>query len=661
MLIAVHLVAAIHIWHWKATGKTITPVEPSEAMQTLELGYVNAGFIFFSLAILSTLIFGRWFCGWGCHIVALQDLCGAILKKVGLRPKPFRSRLLVWVPVFAALYMFVWPQIVRIWEGRGAPEWVLHLETENFWATFPNLPIALLTFGVCGFLIVYVLGNKGFCTYGCPYGGIFYNTDRLAPGKIRVTDACMQCGHCTATCTSNVRVHEEVRDYGMVVDPGCMKCMDCVSVCPTNALYFGFGKPGAASKRGLSPVKVVAPKPAVAEPRRYDFSWPEEIVLALTFLAAVYAFRGLYEAIPFLLSLGLAAIAAFVMVWGLRLIYRPNARIQNWPLKRGGRLQPAGWGYAFLALATAASIAFGSVVNYHVHEGNRLLARAQKSSGKSTIESEMAAKLARSHYIAAMEIGRYPVAEWHYKVGSIDQFIGDFEAAKQHFRSALALDPHRPNTRSQLAELYMRDGEFESAMAEYRRLLSDGLDLTAGQWEAFAICALKSGDDDSIELAETRVGADSPSRLEIGIRWAAQGRFGESVSALEKFTSAKPDDPRGWLNVAIVYATQGDRESAWASIQKSLALERSGSALSVAAKIAMDRKDSANSVRLIMEAIKADPLNQAILDDLSELAVQSGMAREMAKVLKQKSQIDPRLSAAVEICTKAVSQAAPGR
>ena len=29
-----------------------------------------------------------------------------------------------------------------------------------------------------------------------------------------MTDACEHCGHCTVVCTSNVRVHEEVRDFG---------------------------------------------------------------------------------------------------------------------------------------------------------------------------------------------------------------------------------------------------------------------------------------------------------------------------------------------------------------------------------------------------------------------------------------------------------------
>jgi polyferredoxin len=225
-LILLHVAVVVHVVQWWITGTTLTPVEPSEAMQTLGDGLINAGFVLFAVAILATLIFGRFFCGWGCHIVALQDLCTWLLKRVGIRPRPFRSRVLVWVPLAAALWMFVAPTLTRLWIAVERPEFRAHFMTEDFWERFPGPFVALLTFFVCGFLIVYLLGNKGFCTYGCPYGGIFGLADQVAPGKIRVTDACEGCAHCTATCGSNVRVHEEVRPHGMVVDPGCMKCMD---------------------------------------------------------------------------------------------------------------------------------------------------------------------------------------------------------------------------------------------------------------------------------------------------------------------------------------------------------------------------------------------------------------------------------------------------
>ncbi len=112
-LIFLNLLMVAHVIQWRIMGTTISPIEPSETMYTLQQGAINAGFIFFSLAILATLIFGRFVCGWGCHIVALQDFCAWLLKKMGLTPKPFRSRLLVYVPLIAALYMFVWPTVYR--------------------------------------------------------------------------------------------------------------------------------------------------------------------------------------------------------------------------------------------------------------------------------------------------------------------------------------------------------------------------------------------------------------------------------------------------------------------------------------------------------------------------------------------------------------------
>src|SRR5215213_11537419 len=112
-LIGLYLLMIAHIIQWRLMGQTVSPIEPSESMYTLQNGAINAGFIFFSLAILATLIFGRFVCGWGCHIVSLQDFCAWLLGKMGLKPKPFRSRLLVYVPLIVALYMFVWPTIAR--------------------------------------------------------------------------------------------------------------------------------------------------------------------------------------------------------------------------------------------------------------------------------------------------------------------------------------------------------------------------------------------------------------------------------------------------------------------------------------------------------------------------------------------------------------------
>lgn len=363
----VNLFMIAHVVQWWIMGRTVSPIEPSETMHTLQEGTINAGFIFFSLAILATMIFGRFVCGWGCHILALQDGCAWLLKKIGITPKPFRSRLLIYVPLVAALYMFVWPTFYRLVlspdPGPLLPTFTNHLVTDNFWATFPSVAVAIPFLFICGFVTVYFLGMKGFCTYACPYGGFFSLADKLAPAKIRVTDACNQCGHCTATCTSNVLVHAEVKNYGMVVDPGCMKCMDCISVCPNDALYYGFGRPTVAMPKAKAKAKPI--------PRNYSLTWPEEIFAAAVFLGSFLAVRGAYGLVPFLMALGCAAVSTFLAMKAWRLITSQEVYFHRFHLKSAAALRLSGWALLLGALLWLGLTAHTGWIRYQEVRGNQ--------------------------------------------------------------------------------------------------------------------------------------------------------------------------------------------------------------------------------------------------------------------------------------------------
>ncbi len=351
VLIGVHVLAAIHIAHWMSTGSTMSPLEPSEAMDFSKYSVVNAGLIFFALTILSTLILGRWFCGWACHLVALQDLSRAFLIKIGIRPRPLRSRWMAIIPYLAAFYMFFWPIVYRVYIEDPLAVREYAINKEGFWDTFPTWWPAILTFIISGFVAVYFLGAKGFCTYACPYGALFGVADKLAPGRIRVTDDCVGCGHCTLSCTSNVDVSREVHDYGMVVDTGCMKCMDCVSVCPEDALYFGMGKPALLAKPRQEKRPARKPLPLIEE-----FTG-----LAAAFFGYV-AVRGYYQERGFLLSVGVAACFAYLVLMVLRLVRKPDVKMPGLVLKQGGKAKPMGMAVALGTFGLAAcAVPYGIV------------------------------------------------------------------------------------------------------------------------------------------------------------------------------------------------------------------------------------------------------------------------------------------------------------
>ena len=559
-LVIVHLLILGHIAHWLIAGRTVSPVEPSEAMYTLNDGQVNAGFIFFAVAIASTLLLGRFVCGWGCHLVAYQDLSAWLLKRVGIKPKAFRSRILVFAPLALALYMFVWPSAYRWWVGASPPPLTNHLLKTAFWETFPGPIVAILTVLICGFAAIYFLGAKGFCTYACPYGGFFRLADKAAPGQILVTDACQHCGHCTAVCSSNVRVHEEVALYGRVVDPGCMKCMDCVSVCPNDALYFGFALPSVVARP-------TAPRRAIP----YDFAVWEEALTVVVGVAALLTYRGLYGRIPLLLAMAMAGITAYLAIKSVRLIRNANVRLQNLQLKRGGRLTRPGVVFCVLTVALFALTAHGSVVQYHEWRGHALADHLaigddvwsvdnrwwqQATQGERWTVDKAIRHLGRADRWGLMSTPSVLTdLVWVYLAG------GRVEEAERVIRRLIAIGPNRADTHRSLAVVLWQAGRADEAEEAFRRALA--LDPTFAPARVGLCAMLRSLGrfEEAIVFYRDALAAaptDSRWRLMVAETLIQQGRVEAGVGELEALVAQEPELAVGHYNLG--YALLGQRD-----------------------------------------------------------------------------------------------------
>lgn len=545
VLIAVHVVIAAHIAHWLISGRTVTPVEPSEAMAFSKAGMVNAGLIFFAVTILLTAVFGRFFCGWACHLVALQDLCLWLLQKVGIRPVPLRSRLLRVVPFAAFFYMFLWPAVYRLWIGDRFDRFGTEFTTTEFWSTFPGWMVGGATFLVCGFATVYFLGAKGFCTYACPYGAIFAAADRVAPMRIRVTDACSGCGHCTAVCTSNVRVHQEVRDYGMVVDSGCMKCRDCVSVCPNDALYYGAG-----------PIPLVAaPRVARPEPRIYPLALWEEAVLGIAFVAFFFAFRGIYGVVPFLMALGLAGVLAYLTLTVVRLVVRPHVAQRRIVLKRAGRLAPAGWAFSAGMVGIAALAAHSGWVGWHAWRGAEAFARTGelRRAALAAPEGEAASPL-------------LPAADR----GTVATALADLETVE---RAGLLATPGNAYRLAWLRHLAGRPEAMRTA-AEAA--------IARGEWpsQMHLLLAREAASRDDLSRAvaayEGAIAAEPrfvEAYLGLGVALAEHGHLDQAGRAFARGLDALPGSAQLAYNLGLVRALQNRPADAIALFERALALD----------------------------------------------------------------------------------------
>jgi polyferredoxin/tetratricopeptide (TPR) repeat protein len=577
-LIILYLLMIAHIIQWRIMGTTISPIEPSETMYTLQQGAINAGFIFFALAILATLIFGRFVCGWGCHIVALQDFCAWLLKKVGLVPKPFRSRLLVFVPLIGALYMFVWPTVSRAFSnpagGPLSPEFTNHLVTSNFWATFPPVSVAIPFLFICGFLTVYFLGSKGFCTYACPYGGFFSLADKLAPGKIRVTDACNQCGHCTATCTSNVLVHAEVKQYGMVVDPGCMKCMDCVSVCPNDALYFGFGKPTIAVPKSIK--------------KSYSLTWPEEIVGAVVFLGSFLALRGVYALVPFLMALGCATITTFLTLKTWRLLRAKELSFYRFNLKSSGRIRKAGWGFLSFAVVWIGLNAHSGWVRYHEYEGDRAfqkiqipdelaLAQTNPDPWLGEIDRENIVE-GKKHFEGASNFGFFVNSEVQSKLAWFEYLSGDAEQSVHLLEQAAA----QQGGQAKALSLYYRGailnrlGRYEQARTSLDQALAERADLILAREEKGESLWQLGRKEEAISVWSDAVQRNARLVLannQLAGAAASLGRSAEAIVHEKQADQFTPNDPHYHWMIGLRLQNLGMNELAEKHFQRAIQLD----------------------------------------------------------------------------------------
>jgi tetratricopeptide (TPR) repeat protein/ferredoxin len=363
------------------------------------------------------------------------------------------------------------------------PKFTNHLVTTNFWQTFPSVAVAIPFLFICGFVTVYFLGQKGFCTYACPYGGFFGIADKFSPGKIRVTPACNQCGHCTATCTSNVLVHAEVKQYGMVVDPGCMKCMDCVSVCPNDALYFGFGKP-----------TILVPK-SDAIRRTYSLTWPEEIAGALIFLASFFAVRGVYALVPFLMALGCAAVTTFLALKMWRLVRDRELSLYRFHLKSAGKIQKAGWAFAIFACAWIGLNAHSGWVRYHEFLGNLAFEKIHLPDEVALAQLNPARWLApadrqnivagKKHYDAASNSALFANSEALPKLAWFEYLLGNTDQSVRLLGEAAA---HQAGENKALSLYYRgailnRIGRQEEARASLDEALAERDDLILARQE----------------------------------------------------------------------------------------------------------------------------------------------------------------------------------
>lgn len=455
-LVMVHLCIAAHIIHWKLAGTTLSSIQLSDAGRFTAEGVATAAVFFFAFLLVVTLLFGRFFCAWGCHMLALQELCRFLLRRVGVRPRLVRSRVLFFVPLFAAFTIYFEPLVQRAWFGQPFPTPTVALSSAHLWAHLPGFMEAVTAIVVGGLVMVYLLGSLSFCKYICPYGALFAVADNLALGRIRLVGECDGCALCSAACTTGVRVHDEVQRFAMVANSGCMRCFECVSACPRGVLAYRLGRPAltAVNRAGLT---------------RYAFSFAEEGLLLGLFVISFFALHGLYDAVPLLVSLAASVVVAYLGVMTVRMLRQPYVQLRGVTLKQGQRWSRAGVWFVAGASVLFLLLAHSLLIQYHQRRAAVALSALQfpRVGAAYSADDRHVASAAAHHLDFCRRYGLVDTVDTNMKLAWVYRILREPRLVERHLRYAITLDPELAAAHFNLGKELTRQGRSAEASRSF--------------------------------------------------------------------------------------------------------------------------------------------------------------------------------------------------
>ena len=219
------------------------PLKPDGIDYIVQSSSHGIGWYFIAFSALMTFVgtpiltyfFGkRWYCSWVCG-------CGGLAETVGdsFRHLSDKSRsawkferwmihsVLVGVVIMTAL----------LWINSATKGAVLGDFSHGFSKTYGFL-IGSMFSGVVGTGFYPILGNRGWCRFGCPQAAILGIFQRKK-SKFRITTnggQCISCGNCSTQCEMGIDVRSYAQKGQDIVRASCVGCGICSAVCPRGVL-----------------------------------------------------------------------------------------------------------------------------------------------------------------------------------------------------------------------------------------------------------------------------------------------------------------------------------------------------------------------------------------------------------------------------------------
>ena len=209
------LVAAVgYLGFYKSSLMSISDVFRLTDLNLPPFSYSLAWYLFSGFVVVSTVLWGRLYCGRICAFGALTQLMDAVLpKKIRVDVPPAIERKAIWIKYgllgALVLYYVVTKDLARPVQ-YAEPFWMFSL--------FGTTPMWI---GLGVLLTATVFVRNLYCRFLCPVGAALGIISNLTVFRIKRWSECKTCKICEKTC-----------EWGAIQGPKiikaeCVRCDDC--------------------------------------------------------------------------------------------------------------------------------------------------------------------------------------------------------------------------------------------------------------------------------------------------------------------------------------------------------------------------------------------------------------------------------------------------
>lgn len=245
----------------------------------------------------------------------------------------------------------------------------------------------------------------------------------------------------------------------------------------------------------------------------------------------------------------------------------------------------------------------------------------------------------------------------HSRLGYIQSLKGDRDGARASLGKALALNPNDFNALEALADLDLKDGNLDGAVAHLEQAAQKAPQVHKPQLIARAVDELAKrgrGPDALPVLEEARDAGIKSAELtgELADRYVASGKLQEAAAAYVEAARENPADPSLWELAGEVYVKLDKPADAQEAFRESLKVKNRAVVHVALARLCQARKDEAcvkDEVQQAIDSAAGDEARETL--ELADLLASVSRKADALALLKTVA-AEPELAAEVPLQLK---------